>query len=520
MLLNLNAALIVILMVPVAWAARKMRTLSAMLVGMCVATVGVLVAGLTGNAWFLLLGIVFFSLGEMWTGPKKNEYLGLIAPPGKKALYLGYVNIPVGIGLFFGSYLAGYVYDSYGEKATLALKELGAKPELVSRAARSADWSDSLKIVPGLLSIEREQAFELVTAATGQDAAGTATYLEDVYRHDSGHLTNLGLHWLALHADKREEAKEGLAEALAEEKSESRKALGQSLSSGETTLEDAGLAHVVDLLPGAVGLKRPQVFEVVRKLVNEELGDDAKLEDEAIIAMLHERFSGDAGTLNNLALEYLAQATDRMATAVSGLTFEDPELGKTLGIGRTKSFAALSAAMGADEAAVDEALLAIGPPPAGADLRSAAHLANLTHVRFNAIARRDWTRDVTFLTEIVESDPAAKAVVAESYQDTEAGQLYEELADSQSDIREALAAKNWTQTPEQAARLLGVSCFEARTLVAVEVGDSAKGATQLLWDEYNPQYRVWIPFACIGIAAIIALAIFGQMAKRWKDMNA
>jgi len=58
----------------------------------------------------------------MMTGPKKNEYLGLIAPAGKKALYLGYVNIPVGIGGFVGSKMAGYLYGHYGEKATLALK--------------------------------------------------------------------------------------------------------------------------------------------------------------------------------------------------------------------------------------------------------------------------------------------------------------------------------------------------------------------------------------------------------------
>jgi len=44
--------------------------------------------------------------------------------------------------------------------------------------------------------------------------------------------------------------------------------------------------------------------------------------------------------------------------------------------------------------------------------------------------------------------------------------------------------------------------------------------TQLLWDTYNPQYYTWIPFAAVGVLAAIALAIFGQMAKRWSDMNA
>jgi hypothetical protein len=45
-------------------------------------------------------------------------------------------------------------------------------------------------------------------------------------------------------------------------------------------------------------------------------------------------------------------------------------------------------------------------------------------------------------------------------------------------------------------------------------------ATRLLWDTYQPQVHVWIPFALIGVAAAIALWIFGRMARRWHDMNA
>ena len=89
---------------------RKMRTLESMVIGMAMATAGVLIAGLTNVGFVLLLGIVGFSMGEMLTGPKKSEYLGLISPPGKKGLYLGYVNIPVGIGGLVGAKLQGYVY--------------------------------------------------------------------------------------------------------------------------------------------------------------------------------------------------------------------------------------------------------------------------------------------------------------------------------------------------------------------------------------------------------------------------
>ena len=123
-MLALNSILIVCFMIPVSWLVRRMRTLEAMVIGMLIATGGILVAGLTGSGWIFLLGVVFFSSGEMLTGPKKNEYLGLIAPPGKKGLYLGYVNIPVGIGGYVGSKMAGYLYGHFGDKAVLAQKYL------------------------------------------------------------------------------------------------------------------------------------------------------------------------------------------------------------------------------------------------------------------------------------------------------------------------------------------------------------------------------------------------------------
>jgi POT family proton-dependent oligopeptide transporter len=505
MLLNLNAALIVVLMVPLSWAARKMRTLSAMLVGMCVATAGVLVAGLTGSGILLLCGIALFSLGEMWTGPKKNEYLGLIAPPGKKALYLGYVNIPVGVGLFFGSYLAGYVYDNYGEKATLALKHLGTDSAFVARAARASDWSDSLEIVSDLLDIERMEAFELAANAMSADTDAAAMRLQLDYEYDRGHIQNLCLQYLAIQPDRIDAVTSALRE------------MDVDLGDGGLTKET--VARFVEHLPKALDRKRFEVFEIVRDRMQAAAAEGETVQRSAVIAMLHETFADDAATLNNLALEYLAQATPRMAVAAEGMQFPDPvhDIPEKLSITRSKSFAGLAAAMGADDAAVDAALQDIGEAPAGSDLRSAAYLAALDHHRFNAIARRDWTKDVTFLTELIESDAAAKAVVTEAV----SGAIdYEEVADDQDLIQRALATKDWAAQPRHAAHLLGLNPHEARALVAVEVGDSAKAATQLLWDQYHPQYKVWLPFAVIGVGAIIALAIFGNMAKRWKDMNA
>lgn len=179
LLLNLNAALIVILMIPVSWAVRRMRTLSAMVIGMCVATVGILVSGLTASGYVFLLGVVFFSLGEMLTGPKKNEYLGLIAPPGKKGLYLGYVNIPVGIGLYVGSSLAGYLYGNFGDKSVLAQKYL------IEHTPFGADklphWKGGVGQLEGVLGVPRTEAMAKLQEVMAIDNVAATRLLWDTY---------------------------------------------------------------------------------------------------------------------------------------------------------------------------------------------------------------------------------------------------------------------------------------------------------------------------------------------------
>ncbi|MBZ0263042.1 MFS transporter [bacterium] len=178
-LLNLNAAFIVLMMIPVSWLVRRMRTLEAMIIGMLVATGGILIAGLTQNGWYFLLGVIFFSTGEMLTGPKKNEYLGLIAPPGKKGLYLGYVNIPIGIGGFVGSKLAGYLYGHYGEKAVLAQRYLIEHTDLGKGVL--SQWSGNPTELGEVLGVQRTEAMDVLTRTLNMDNVETTQLLWNTY---------------------------------------------------------------------------------------------------------------------------------------------------------------------------------------------------------------------------------------------------------------------------------------------------------------------------------------------------
>ncbi len=556
-LLSANAGLIILLVLPISWLVRRMRTLSAMLIGMTTCTVGTLVAGLTGNGWIFLLGIVFFSLGEMLTGPKKNQYLGLIAPPGKKGLYLGYVNIPVGIGLFVGSWVAGFVYDRYGEKASLALKYMADRPALVAQAARATEWGDSLELLPDLLQVDGNEAFGQVCARESQAPDAMTDRLRATFRYDAGQITNLALQHLALHSDRRAKTFQELASAI--EKTKDASAFDRA--DAEKLRRDAerkdgsdpvGIARFVHLLPKASGVNRADAFVMARDALMKERTDAATLDDAAVKEHLWARFGDDPATLNNLALQYLAQGTSALDAPVAALLAEAQALPvkarvelieKRVGIGRTKSFAALSRACGADDAQIDAVLATQNVPDAVPDAALYVYLMEKPHYQFLIAATTDWERNTQLLRELIEPDPQAIQAVLQAFanegwatraseaffrlfqspvpeEESASGIPFARLARKPEIIRAAFAGKDWSRSPEQAARLLRLNPFEARARAAAEINGAANATTRLLWTTYDPQYKVWLPFAAIGVVAMIALAIFGQMAKRWADMNA
>ena len=175
-LISANATFIILGVVGVSWITRKMRTLDAMIFGMAMATIGVVVAGYTQNAWFFLLGVLFFSLGEMFTGPKKSQYLSEIAPSDKKGVYLAYINIPVGVGIFAGAKLAGLIYGNVGEKATLALRYIAEQKGIEWRP-----FFDNVSDLEKTLGITRNEAMPALEKMLNLSSQEATTLLWDTY---------------------------------------------------------------------------------------------------------------------------------------------------------------------------------------------------------------------------------------------------------------------------------------------------------------------------------------------------
>ncbi len=147
-LINADAGLIVVGVVFVSWLVARMRRVHSIFLGIVVASAGLVAAGFTMSGWACLLGIVLFAVGEMLASPKMNEYLGVIAPEGEKALYMGYANMPTAIGWSYGSVMGGRVYDEMGDKANLALRYLSEHQGItgVDRTAAMARLQDVLHL--------------------------------------------------------------------------------------------------------------------------------------------------------------------------------------------------------------------------------------------------------------------------------------------------------------------------------------------------------------------------------------
>ena len=132
MLINIDSFAIIALMIPVAWMTGKLHPMAALIGGMVVSVIAFVGAGCSQAGMIVALAIFVFAVGEMMCSPKFSEYIGLTAPPDKKAVYMGYSNIPFAVGWGLGNFISGFLYESLGSKVHFAreylISRLGQSP--------------------------------------------------------------------------------------------------------------------------------------------------------------------------------------------------------------------------------------------------------------------------------------------------------------------------------------------------------------------------------------------------------
>jgi proton-dependent oligopeptide transporter, POT family len=132
MLINIDSVTIILLVLPVTWFLGRYSMLFSLLLGMAIAIVGFVGTGLSHTGAMISLFIFIFAVGEIICSPKFSEYVGMSAPPDKKAQYMGYSNMPYAFGWFTGNVLSGPLYDKFSSKTQLAahylVDKLGVAP--------------------------------------------------------------------------------------------------------------------------------------------------------------------------------------------------------------------------------------------------------------------------------------------------------------------------------------------------------------------------------------------------------
>lgn len=169
MIISIIALSIIIFVIPISWLIRRISRVTAILIGMLISIIGFVGSGTTSLGWFCCIMVFIFSFGEMICSPSFIAYVGSIAPKDKKALYMGYSNIPFAIGWAAGSLIGGNLYEQLASKLTLA------RMYMVDHLGMDTKWILDDNRLPD------DQVMDTLASALGCNVRTATTILWDLY---------------------------------------------------------------------------------------------------------------------------------------------------------------------------------------------------------------------------------------------------------------------------------------------------------------------------------------------------
>lgn len=116
----INAATIILLQLLVSSLVKNTKALPTLVIGIGIGTIGMAILSISTSIWVFLLGIFLFSIGEMTAHPKFISYLGTIAPPDKKATYMGFGFLYGFFGSLIGGFLGAWLYVKFVDNPMIA----------------------------------------------------------------------------------------------------------------------------------------------------------------------------------------------------------------------------------------------------------------------------------------------------------------------------------------------------------------------------------------------------------------
>lgn len=166
-IVNINSGMIMLTCFAVAGFSARMRATTSLLAGTILVVAALVLFGWFSLAWMCVFAMAVFSLGEMLASPKYSEFLGNIAPPDKKAMWIGFSQAPILIGATIEGKVGPQLYHLWSDK------DVFARRMLVERGVDAAQVTEAA-LPPG-------EAFHRLVALTGESPAALTRQLYEAH---------------------------------------------------------------------------------------------------------------------------------------------------------------------------------------------------------------------------------------------------------------------------------------------------------------------------------------------------
>jgi len=112
---TVDAWTIILVTIPITALAKKLKPLSAMVIGFVLATACWFLMAAVPTLLFTVVAIVIFALGEGLQSPRYYEYVASLAPQDQVGTYMGFAFLPIAIGTFIAGWSSGWLVKTYVE---------------------------------------------------------------------------------------------------------------------------------------------------------------------------------------------------------------------------------------------------------------------------------------------------------------------------------------------------------------------------------------------------------------------
>jgi dipeptide/tripeptide permease len=121
---TVDAWTIILVTIPASAIARKLQPLTAMVIGLTLATLCWFVMGAVPTMTGAVVAVMIFAVGEAIQAPRFYEYVARLAPQDQLGTYMGFAFLPIAIGTFISGWSSGYLVEHYVNNANPAAPKM------------------------------------------------------------------------------------------------------------------------------------------------------------------------------------------------------------------------------------------------------------------------------------------------------------------------------------------------------------------------------------------------------------